>query len=193
MAAYEVENFPKSHTLGRDGTQVIIRPLEQGDGPELLEFFRRIPEEDRFYLKENVTSPDVIDDWVSRIDYSRVLPLVALVDDEIVADATLHWSRARARRQMGEIRIVVDPRFRERGLGTVMVGEVVDLAHAKGLVSLFFELVEGKEDTAIEVAARLGFRRVATLPNFVTDMDGTSHNLAVMQFRLEDWIKYWAF
>jgi len=84
-------------------------PLAAEDSVPLLNFFRRVPAEERHYLKEDVTSPEVILAWTSNIDPSRVIPIVALVGDEIVADATLHRSRSRARHHIGEIRIVVDP------------------------------------------------------------------------------------
>ena len=193
MGITVMNTFPKDLVLGRSNTHVTVRPLEQGDAHELLEFFTRVPEDDRFYLKENVTSPDVIGEWVNHIDYERVLPLVALVDGEIVADATLHRTRSMARRHVGEIRVVVDPRFRGQGLGTLITREVIDTAYLYNLDSVVFELVEDKEANAIKVAEKLGFTRIATLPSFVKDMEGQEHSLVVMLLPLDDWLDWWAF
>ena len=63
-----IDAFPKTILL-RDGTQVTLRPLVEEDKLRLLDFFRRIPEEERYYLKENVTSPEVIQVWTTDIDY----------------------------------------------------------------------------------------------------------------------------
>jgi len=145
----EIKNFPKQVSLGRAGTHVIFRPLESSDAHELLAFFRRVPEEDRFYLKEDVTSPQVIDSWVNHIDPNWVLPLVALVNGEIVADATLHRKQAGAHSHLGELRIVVDPRFRNRGLGALLLEEIIYIAYDQGLDRVYLELVEDKEDKAI--------------------------------------------
>src|ERR687893_1093739 len=101
-----IETYPK-HSMLRDGTEVILRPLVEEDQARLLEFFRRVPEGERYYLKENVASPEVIQDWTSNLDYRRVIPIIALTGDKIVADATVHRSHARARSHIGEIRIVV--------------------------------------------------------------------------------------
>jgi L-amino acid N-acyltransferase YncA len=193
MTMTPVRTYPKHLTLARSDTSVMVRPLQSGDSPKLQEFFLRVPEEDRFYLKEDVTSPDVVEDWVEHIDYRRVLPLVALVDGDIVADASLHRSRSGARRHIGEIRIVVDPRYRNQGLGTMMLRELVDIAYDNGVESLVFELIEGEEDKAIEVAERMGFTRVATLPRFSKDTEGNEHNVAVMLLPLWDWLEWWAF
>ena len=50
-----LEAYPKTIML-RDRTEAVIRPLAEGDKTALLNFFQRIPEEERYYLKENVTS-----------------------------------------------------------------------------------------------------------------------------------------
>ena len=44
------------------------------DEAALLDFFLRVPDADRFYLKEDVTSPEVIGRWFEHLDYGRVLP-----------------------------------------------------------------------------------------------------------------------
>ena len=96
LATTALQEYPVHMTL-RDGTEMSIRPLEGGNKVPLLQFFQRIPEEDRFYLKENVTAPEVIHEWTEHMDLERAVPLVALVDGKIVADATLHRSRAPAK------------------------------------------------------------------------------------------------
>jgi hypothetical protein len=49
---------------------------------------------------------------------------------------------------------------------------VVDVAYDNPMDSVVFKLMEGKEDNAVKVAESLGFKRVATLPNFVKDHQG---------------------
>ena len=86
------ESYPKTVML-RDGAEVTLRPLQGGDKVPLLEFFKHVPEEDRYYLKENVTAPGVIHELTSNIDFDRIIPIVGLAKERIVADATLHRSR----------------------------------------------------------------------------------------------------
>ena len=107
-----IEAYPKTILL-RDNTQVVLRPMLGEDKISLLNFFKRVPEEDRYYLKENVASPEVIQAWTTDIDFSRVVPILAVVGREIVADATLHRSRTMARGHVGELRVVVDPPYRK--------------------------------------------------------------------------------
>ena len=190
MSITVLKDSPKELPWLRGHTRVAIRPLDTGDAKELLQFFLRVPEEERFYLKEDVTSYQVIERWVQDIDYNRVMPLVALLAGRIVADATLHRHRAGARRHISEIRVVVDPSHRNQGLGTMMVRELVDIAYDNAMDSVIFELIEGEEDNAIQVAERLGFKKIASLPNFVKDLEGKPHQLVVMQLTLDDWLEW---
>ena len=54
-----IEAYHKTIRL-RDGTAVNLRPLEEADKLRLLMFFERVPEEERHFLKENVTAPEAI-------------------------------------------------------------------------------------------------------------------------------------
>lgn len=184
--------YPKTIML-RDGTRVELRPLEEEDKLRLLRFFERVPEADRHFLKENVTAPDVVHSWVTRIDFERVIPIVAVVDDQIVGDATLHRSRAQARRHMGEIRVVVEPEYREKGLGRRLIRELLDIAVELGLYKASFELVAQREKAAIMAAESVGFQEVARLEGWVRDIWGNYQDLVVMELALKDHKEWWRF
>ena len=78
QTSYDLSGFPKVLQL-RNGVRATLRPMASADERELLAFFLRVPEEDRRYLKDDVTSPEVIRRWAREIDYSNVLPLLAEV------------------------------------------------------------------------------------------------------------------
>jgi len=187
-----MEIYPRTIML-RDGTRVIVRPLEEGDKVRLLRFFQQVPEEERYYLKENVTSPEVIHDWAANIDFDRVIPIVALIDDQIVADATLHRSRSMARRHIGELRIVVDPSCRGAGLGTRLIRELLDIAAELGLHKAMFELVVNREEAAIEAAENVGFKQVAVLKERIKDYWGNLQDLVILEMPLKDHTTWWRF
>lgn len=86
------------------------------------------PEEDRYYLKDDVTSPKLIQRWAEEPDYDRALPLLARVDGKVVADGSLHRTRTRTtgRRHVGKVRILVTPAYRHHGLGTTLMRELED-------------------------------------------------------------------
>ena len=184
--------FPKEVGL-RDCSRVLVRSLEEGDGQALLDFFLRIPEEERFFLKEDVTAPDVIHRWVTERDFRRALALVALDGSRIVADAVLIRRRGNSRSHIGEIRVVVAPEYRDHGLGTALIRELCDIADDAGLEKVMFELVADKEQEAIRAAEWLGFLRVATIEGGAVDPQGHHHDVVLMAMPLGRWYHWTKF
>ena len=184
-AIYPIAGFPMVY-LTTDGAQMTIRPMVPEDKDDLLAFFRRIPEADRFGLKDDVTDPKVIEQWALTLDYGRALPLLAILDGQIVGDGTLHHSRAGARRHVGEVRVVVDPAYRSRGVGRALLHKLIDIAGAKELKKLMFEVVADTEAAASHTAQVLGFIPVASLSGQIQDTSGHAHDLIIMERRLLD-------
>src|SRR3970040_3105660 len=111
-----VGRYPKTIVL-KDGTKVLLREMTRSDREGVYEFFAKIPEEDRKFLKHDVTKKEVIDAWLKDIDYARVFPLLAEVDGKIVADATLHRRSSGGLRHVGGVRVVVFPTYPAKGPG----------------------------------------------------------------------------
>ena len=175
-----LRRFPSTATL-YDGEQVTIRQLQPGDKDALLSFFLRVPEEDRFYLNSDVASQEVIAEFTDHIDLDQAIPLVAQSGDRILADATLHRSRRAARRHVGEIRVVVEPAYRRRGLGVRLIHELIQIGRDLDLHSLVFELVSGHQQDAINAAQGAGFEEVAVLRGRVLDIQGGPQDLIILE------------
>jgi L-amino acid N-acyltransferase YncA len=189
---YRLSAFPKDVVL-RDGSTVSVRPLGESDAEPLLAFFSRLPEEERHFLKDDVTSPKVIGRWTSEIDYDRALPLVAVENARIIANAVLLRSRHGAHRNVAVLRVVVDPGARQRGLGTALMKELCDIAADAELERVTAEFVVGVQDDAIAASERLGFLRAATIHELLRDQHGRTHDVAVMSLPLGKWYEWWQF
>ena len=163
----------------RDGTEVSIRPMERHDGPALLAFFRAVPEEDRLFLREDVTQAEVVDRFVRNLDYDTVLPLLAFREGKVVGDATLHRSHRGWSTHVAHIRGVVARSVQRRGLGTHLAHLLVKRAIAAGLDKLVVEVVDNQIG-AKKACERLGFREEAILRRHVTDIHGKRRDLVVM-------------
>lgn len=186
MAVYAIRRYPLEVGL-RDGSKVVLRPMEAADGDRLLEFFHRIPEEERFFLKDDVTSPDTVKGWTEHLDYDRALPLLAFDGGRVVADAVLIRHRGGYRAHTGELRVVIDPDYRDRGLGVRLFSELTDVAWDAELDNVEFELVSGVQEVAMEAAEHVGAFRVGTLSDFVKDQHGHPHDLVVLRIPLGKW------
>jgi L-amino acid N-acyltransferase YncA len=190
---FEIGIYPKKMTL-RDGSMITLRPMTKDDAEGLLHFFLNIPEEERWYLKEDVTSPRVIQRWAEEIDYRRALPILALSEEgKLVADAVLIRRRGGSRGHVGEFRIVVAPEFRHRGLGAALIREICDIANDAGLERIVAEMVVGPEDDAINAAEWLGFYKVATMEGLAKDQQGHDCDVVMMTMplgRYYEWSKF---
>ena len=189
---YKLTAYPKEIKL-RDGRKCVLKPMTAMDKDALQDFFRRLSPEDRYYFKDDVTDPQVIEKWVQDVDYDRSLPLLAWVDDAIAADGTLHRSRANARRHVGKIRISVAPDMRECGLGTTILQELTQIANENGLERLLLEAVVDKEAAAIKAAEFVGFVRAGILPGHARDADGHPRDIVLLEMPLGKWLEWWGF
>jgi RimJ/RimL family protein N-acetyltransferase len=173
-----IKGFPKQVTL-RDRTVVTLRPMVREDQGGLLDFFRRLAPEDRQFLKDDVTRPEIIEGWARGLNYDRVLPILAEFEGRIIGDATLHRQEYGWMRHVGEIRVVTDPYFRRRGLASAVAREIFYLALQAGLDKMVAEMV-ADQFAAIKVFEKLGFQEEARLANHVVDLQGRKHDLVIM-------------
>jgi RimJ/RimL family protein N-acetyltransferase len=173
-----LREFPKSVQL-QDGTVVTLRPMVREDRDGLLDFFRRLSPEDRQFLKDDVARPEIVEDWTRSLDYDRILPILAVHEERIVGDATLHRQPHGWMRHVGEIRVATDPFFRRRGLATVLAREIFYLALQAGLDKMVAE-VAADQVAALKVFGRLGFQQEARLAGQIVDLHGRKHDLVIL-------------
>jgi hypothetical protein len=72
----------------KDDTLITLRPMVAGDEEALFRFFQGLPDDLLIFIRHNVKNRRVIQEWVKRLNYERVLPLLGFVGDDIVADVT---------------------------------------------------------------------------------------------------------
>lgn len=173
-----MQGFRKEGVL-KDGTKVVLRPMVPEDKDKLLDFFARVSDQDRQFLRNNVRDPQVIDTWVNNIDYHKVFPLLAEVGDKIAGDATLHMRRTGWKRHLGNVRVVVANDFQGRGLGTLLLNEIAELAGEFGLEKLVSEIYFNAPG-ALNAFKRAGFGVKAVFEDLVKDMYGNNADMIVM-------------
>ena len=178
-----MEDYPKEAIL-KDGTGVSIRPLRKGDEGLITEMFNRFSEEDRWFIEGNVTDLKWVEDWVRRMDQDKLMSIVAVLGDKIIACGTLTRENDEAVKHIGKIRVSVVPRFREKHLATWMLLDLINLAMAAGMETLLMPLVEDRDSSLIKSITKLDFSKEAVLKDYIKDRAGTPHNLALMVKRL---------
>lgn len=130
-------------------------------------------------LRDDVTDPEVIENWIFDLDYDRVLPLVVLDGDQIVANGTLQFNPIGWTKHQGEIRITCDPKYREKGLATILVENLMQIAVDFDLKQLTAEMAPAL-DEAYFLFENLGFQEAAILNGFIKDLQGGYQDLVLM-------------
>jgi GNAT superfamily N-acetyltransferase len=192
MAVYKLSRYPKQLSLA-DASSVEVRPMVPGDAEALLEFFGRVPDEERRLLKDDVASKSVIAAWAEHLDYDRALPLLAFDGPRICADSVLIRHRGDARSHFAEVRVVVDPDYRNRGLGSAIMREAIDIAWDAEIESVQIEFVSGVQDDAGKAALMFGGEQIGTLKDAVRDHQGNTHDVVFMRIPLGrswQWSRY---
>lgn len=157
-----------------------IRAIETGDAQELTRFFARIPESDRTFLKEDIADPRVLADWVQ----PGAGRTVAIDQDEVVGALAVvrlvGWSS-----HVGEVRLVVDPEHRGRGIGRRLARQAVLDAVDMGLKKLVVEVI-ADQAPLIAMFRGLGFEPEALLTDHVRDRSGQTRDLIVLANSVEE-------
>jgi GNAT superfamily N-acetyltransferase len=174
--------YPQEAAL-RDGRRLLIRPFAEKDSRALYEFFMRLPNESRRFAWDAIDDPHLVESWGRDLDYAKTLPLLALDGTKIVADATLHRRHGGPLRLVGRIKWLIDPEYRGRGLGTLLVNHFIGVARENGLRHLTAMLISDLEVDAIQTLKTLGFHEYV-VPGYGTDPDGGQHDMTKMVLKL---------
>jgi RimJ/RimL family protein N-acetyltransferase len=166
------------------GSRLLLRPLSRDDKQGLVDLFARASKEELKYFRDDAGDPAVVEGWVDNLNLKRVFPLVAVVDDKIVGDATLHFGE-RYHRHLAWVRIFLDPVYRRQGIGTLMIRCLIDIARRLGLQQLYTEIVT-TQPQILKAFEYLGFQQEVTLRDYFITSSGETLDMAVMVLRLID-------
>ena len=157
-----------------------IRAIQADDRDAMERFLERIPEGDRTFFKENVDDPEVVDAWVRpgaarsiAVDGDAVIGYVAVVP-------LRGWSS-----HVGEVRVIVDPERRGRGIGRALARRAVLQALELGLTKMVVEVVADQEPT-IAMFRSYGFDPEALLKDHVRDAGGELRDLMILAHAVEE-------
>jgi len=155
----------------RDGTRVRMRPIVPGDAPRLVALYDRLSLDTRyhrFFSAMRRLPPD----WarfLASVDYRTRLALVA----ESPADAAALIAVARyepaGAPDTAEVAFVVQDDWQDRGLGSVLFGELLRAAAANG-IRRFRAWVLADNRRMLDLIARFGRIEQRTLERGVVEL-----------------------
>jgi RimJ/RimL family protein N-acetyltransferase len=166
----------------KDGATILLRPLTSDDFQALLNLFADCPPEESRFLRHDVTNPEVIQEFVTAINYDQVLPIVAVFGDRIVGLASLHFNVRRAAHR-AEMRIFLARDFRRRGLGLKLSQAMIELARRRNLYLLEVQTVRDLSND-IKAMEKVGFETKCILEDYYMLPDGELRDVVIMLMRL---------
>lgn len=156
-----------------------IRPFESRDQSAVERFLSEVPPGDRTFFKEDVSDPEVVAAWTKR-GAARALAVEGGVVVGYVAVVPLQaWSS-----HVGEVRVVVHPDHRGRGVGRALARHAVLEALRLGLQKLVVEVVADQEST-IGLFRSHGFDPEALLTDHVRDQSGELRDLMILAHSID--------
>lgn len=157
-----------------------IRQLEVADRAAVERFVGRVPDADRTFFKEDVAAAEVVEAW-TRPGAARAIAVEGAEVVGYVAVVPLHgWSS-----HVGEVRLIVDPGHRGRGIGRALARRAVLEAVALDLRKMVVEVVADQEPT-VGMFRSLGFDPEALLTDHVRDRSGSLRDLLILAHAVED-------
>ena len=167
------------------GTAIEIRRAAREDVPALLRFASILPAHDLLFLARDIRQVKVLDAWMAGEAAGEIVSLVATAGTEIVATSAALSDRMSWSAHVWDIRLLVSPGFRNKGIGRRLLVEAVALACAQGARKLSAKMTPDQVG-AITLFEECGFRAEALLRNQLADDGGVLHDLAVLALEPED-------
>jgi GNAT superfamily N-acetyltransferase len=147
-------------------------------------FFQDLSSEEKAYLRVDVTDRDIVARRLENHGPVDIKRLVALVDDEIVADGAIELRSAGWESHIAELRLLVADSFQKKGLGMLMAEELYMLAAKEKVEEIIVKLMVPQTE-ARKIFTRLGFHEDVVLKNYVKNVSGLKQDLLIMRCDLD--------
>ncbi|MGB2907014.1 MAG: GNAT family N-acetyltransferase [Candidatus Aminicenantaceae bacterium] len=172
----------------KDGTKVLIRDQTEDDLDILMDFYLALPDEDRRYLRVDVTDRDAVKQRLELSKGGYLFRRGALDNDRIVATGALEIFPDAWRKHQGEIRVIVGKDFRRKGLGLVMMRELYLMALDKDVELLVTRMLR-PQIAARNICRKLGFREELMVPDYLHDLTGATQDMVLMACEMKEFWK----
>lgn len=147
-------------TTMRDGSVVVIRPIEPDDGDRLLELWSDMSElsrRRRFLSPASARATDEDLRYLVEVDHRRHEALLAL-DGDGCGIGVARYVRAPRDRESAEVAIVVADAWQRRGLATELLDRLTERARENG-IERYTAIVSEDNDVVLRGLDRAGAER----------------------------------
>ena len=166
-------------TVTLNGKAVSIRAPGSGDEAAMARFAAAMPAHDLLFLARDIRQPKVLSAWLAAQASGEIASFIALDGDEVAATVAAHSDRLSWSAHVWDIRLLVAPAWRGKGLGRILLERAIAAAVGAGATRLTARMTPDQAG-AITLFEESGFRAEALLRGQLRDADGQPHDLAVL-------------
>jgi L-amino acid N-acyltransferase YncA len=178
MTVEGVRTYPRTVRVG--ARDVTLRYMSAADGPAVLAFARTLPAHDLLFLRRDITQPEAIETWVRGIESGAITAVLAEWEGAIQGYATISRDALSWSSHVAELRVLVSPAMRGKGLGRLLTQEAFAIALGLGIEKIVAQMTPDQK-SAIAVFEGMGFRPEALLRDHVKDREGNKHDLLILR------------
>lgn len=169
--------YPRAVDAG--GVRYEFRAMTAEDEAALLAFTRTLPTHDLLFLPRDIREAKVLSAWVRELQVGNIASLIALRDGVVVGCSAIARDPLSFSPHVGDLRVILAPTERDRGLGRALIQESFLVALAAGLDRLTAHAT-GDQTAAIGVFEDMGFRPEAWLRDHVRDETGKTWDIVIL-------------
>jgi L-amino acid N-acyltransferase YncA len=173
-----LERYPLMQVLD-DGIACTIRPLTESDEDSFVAFLHSVPEIERLFIKQRIGSGRFRKQWCRDLDYDKALTLVAIAHDHIIGKITLQQRQGGWKRHIGRVHSLTHVEYRDVGVSSLLINEVIEVALHSGLTQLEAEF-NSERNASIQCFESAGFSELLRMNNYLRDMAGNFHDWVLL-------------
>lgn len=166
--------------LLKDGTKIKIRKSRPSDALAMNRTFNRSISKKEYVHR---LTPSSLKETKEYLKKKGELIFVAYSGKAYAGSTSLRFKQQREK-HMAEFGILIDEKFRGRGLGKLMMHETIKYAKKKGGLKFIVLHVYEPNKRAIALYRKMGFKQAAHLKDWLLDSNGKMMGEYIMRLNL---------
>lgn len=170
----------------KDKTKLCCRPVGREDIRKLVRFYRNLPENELMIFRDDMGQLHREEPFLEDIESKKITHLVILCNDMIIGHTSLktqgmYWQNA------AEIKLFIDPAYRNRGLGSQLFDLMLQEGFKTGIFKLIIRYTPDNRSIS-KILEKYGFSTESVLSQYVEDRESNIHkDLVIASLNLQDW------
>lgn len=170
-----------------DGLCLVVRKLTAEDAPAMIEYLNEIGGESDNLLRGKNEFDLTVEQEIEFIEKNNsdpdMLMIVGVINGRIISAAQLHGSSRKRIIHNREAAISVRKEYWRKGVGTALMGELINHAKLTGTTKNISLGVRDGNSNAIKLYEKFGFEKIGLHKNYF-NVDGTYYDEILMDLYL---------